>query len=388
MDSAMTVPRAFALLAVLSLAACKGDSITSRDPDAVFGNAQIAIQSFGVDLDGDGYRLDVRGIEEHVLPTSGEVDLRVPVGPARLTLRGVAENCVVAHDTVRTVTVDAETVAQVSFVVTCGGGEEHLAFASRRNGDINIFVQPEDGSSVVQITNSQWTDTDPVWSPHGNRLAFATQSPDSSTTYIRITTADGDSLGTIGWPGAHAAYPAWAPSTDRIAFVGNVTGNFELYTVNADGSGLTRLTTTPENEFRPAWSPDGAYLVYDRDVTDSVARDLFITDANGGVAERLSTGGRYNFNSAWSPDGERIAFMSQRDGNEEIYTVGVFSGALHRLTNSGASDGGPVWSADGRSVVFASNRTGTLNLFRVSLSGQTVQLTTGAADDFDPALSR
>src|SRR5690606_34153412 len=97
-------PLVFAL--AMLAAACKGDSITDRDPDSVFGNAIVSVKSFGVDLDPDGYVLDVRGIEQHELPAAGDVDLRVLIGPARLTIRDIASNCHLAGDSVRTITID------------------------------------------------------------------------------------------------------------------------------------------------------------------------------------------------------------------------------------------------------------------------------------------
>ena len=381
-------PLVFAL-AVLS-AACRGDSITDRDPDAVFGNATVSVKSFGVDVDPDGYVLDVRGIEQHELPAAGDVDLRVSIGPARLTIRDIASNCHLAGDSVRTITVDQSGIPRETFVVTCGGGSQHVAFTSLRNGNADIFIQEEGSTAELQLTTSLWRDTDPVWSPHGNRLAYATLSTDSATSLIHIVSATGDSLATIGDIGHHTDYPAWSPNDDRIAFASDVSGNYELYVSNVDGSGLVRLTDTPEDELRPAWSPDASQIVYDVNVADTlVKRDLFIMNADGSGVRQLFTDGRYNFHASWSPDGERIAFVSQRDGNEEVYVTTVDGSALVRLTMGGGSDGSPAWSADGKWVIFESQRTGVRNLFRRSLpDGETEMLTNSAFDDFDPAVSR
>jgi Tol biopolymer transport system component len=382
--------RWFVLLLAFVVAACKGESITDRDPDSVFGTAQVTVKSFGVDLDPDGYVLDVRGVEQHNLPSWGEVDLRVLAGPARLTLRGVAQNCYLAGDSTRTITVGAGSSTQAMFIVTCGSGSQHLAFASTRAGNTDIFVLKEGAASETQITSSLWRDTDPVWSPHSNRLAYATLSPDSATALITIVSAEGDSLATIGSPGTHTEYPAWAPSQDRLAFASDMSGNYELYVVNVNGSGLVRLTNTPENELRPAWSPDGTQLVYDVDVADtSVKRDLFIMNADGSGVRPVITGGKYNFHATWSPDGSSLAFVSQRDGNEEVYVTGVNHASLIRISSNGMDDGSPVWSADGKWVIFQSMRTGVLNVFRRALTGgETEMLTNSPFDDFDPAVSR
>lgn len=381
-------PLVFALAVLVS--ACKGESITDRDPDAVFGNATVSVKSFGVDLDPDGYVLDVRGIEQHELPSAGDVELRVSVGPARLTIRDIASNCHLAGDSVRTITVDHSGSPTETFVVTCGGGSQHVAFTSLRNGNADIFIKDEGSTTERQLTTSPWRDTDPVWAPHGNRLAYATLSTDSATSLIHVVSATGDSLATIGAAGHHSDYPAWSPHDDRIAFVSDSSGNYELYVSNVDGSGLVRLTNTPENELRPAWSPDASQIVYDVDVADTlIKRDLFIMNADGSGVRQLLTDGRYNFHASWSPDGEWIAFVSQRDGNEEIYVTTVDGSTVIRLTMGGGSDGSPVWSADGKWVIFESQRTGVRNLFRRSVpGGETEMLTNSAFEDFDPAVSR
>lgn len=390
-----TAVRCFLPTVALVSVACKGDSITDRDPDSVFGNATVSVVSFGVDVDPDGYVLDVRGIEQHDLPTSGEVDLRVVVGPASLTLRGIASNCHVVGDSVRTVDIQPESSVEETFILTCGGGNEHLAFASFRSGNGDIYIRKEGSTTDIQLTSSPWRDTDPVWSPDGNRLAYATLSTDSGTSafetsLIRIVSADGDSLATIGAMGKRTYYPAWAPSQDRIAYASNESGNFELYIANLDGTGAVKLTNTPDDELRPAWSPDGTRLVYDVGVADTtIKRDLFIINADGTGARQLATGGRYNFHASWSPDGQQIAFVSQRDGNEEVYLTKVDGSAILRLTFNGTTDGSPVWSADGKWVIFESDRSGPRAVFRRPLpEGPVEMLTTPGFEDFDPAVSR
>lgn len=379
-----------ALPTALVAGACKGESITDRDPDAVFGTAVVEVRTYGVDLDPDGYTVDVRGLEQHNVPSAGQVDLRVLAGPARLTLSGLAPNCHLAGEPERVVHVDPAVQAKATYVVTCGSGSQHLVFGSTRNGQTDLFVMHDGSSTPVQITNDLWRDSDPVWSPDGTRIAYATLSPDSNTSQVAIVDLDGNRVATIGATGSHAEYPAWSPSDDRIAFVSDETGNFELYVMSADGSTITQLTNTPEDELRPAWSPDGARLIYDVDVADTtLKRDLFIINADGSGKHQLATGGEYNFHAAWSPEGDRIAFVSQRDGNEEIYLVQSDGSGLQRLTTNGAGDASPSWTADGKSIIFASRRTGFFNLYRRMVPGsETLTVTNNDFEDIDPAISR
>jgi Tol biopolymer transport system component len=377
-----------ALIALIA-AGCKGESITDRDPDAVFGMAVVQVSTYGVNLDPDGYMVDVRGLEQHNVPVSGQVDLRVLAGPARLTLSGVAPNCHLAGDPDLTVTIEPGTPTLASYVVTCGSGKQHVAFSSNRSGAADIFVLMEGTTDPVQVTSDPWSDTDPVWSPSGNRIAYATLSPDSATVQIAIVSIDGTRLATIGTPGSFTGYPAWSPRDDRLVFSSNVSGNTELYLMD-EGNSIVQLTHTPTNEFRPAWSPDGTQIVYDLGLPDTlVKRDLFIINADGTGHRHLDTGGKYNFNASWSPDGRWIAFISQRDGNEEIYATSLTDGTLIRLTSHGASDASPAWTADGKSIIFESRRSGFANLYRRALTGgETIQITSAGFDDIDPAVSR
>lgn len=377
------------LLALLAPIACKGEGITGN-PEELFGNLHVQAQSFGVNLDGDGFTLNIRGAEDHSLPAAGERTLNLLAGPALLTINDIADNCHLWGPSSRTVTIAPNSTVQESFTVTCGGGAQHTAFASTRNGNADIFVREEGTGHVTQLTTSAWQDTDPVWSPTGDRIAFASRSTDSVTSYLRIITASGDSVATIGTLGTAAGYPAWSPSQDRIAFTWTTDGQVDLYLVNADGSGLIRLTNTPEDEFRPAWSPDGTQLVYDRDVADTtVVRDLFLINADGSGARQFPTGGKYNFHASWSPDGKQIAFTSQRDGNEELYLADVAGGSVTRLTQNGGADGDPAWAADGHTIVFTSQRSGVKNLYRLFLpSLEVAPLATSQFHEFDAAISR
>src|SRR5881397_1585181 len=91
---------------------------------------------------------------------------------------------------------------------------------------------------------------------------------------------------------------------------------------------------------------------------------------------------------AFSPDGSRLAFVSTRDGQPEIYIMDADGTDAARLTNSPAADGGPAFTADGQSVVFHSNRTGHRQVFVQPItSSDAIQLTQEPADNWQPTVS-
>lgn len=379
-----------ALVAVLAAAACRGDPISVRDPDAVYGTARVSVTTFGVNPDPDGFTLDIRGAQQEHLPTNGEVSLSVLEGEARLTLHDVADNCTAVGTTDRSVAIVHGQETQIGWFVVCGGGGDKIVFGSTASGNGDIYVLDTGTGSEQQISSSPWRDSDPVWSPSGNRVAYATASPDSITGLIRIVSLAGDSLGTIGTVGSHTGYPAWSPREDRIAYVSDVTGNFELYTARIDGSDARRLTNTAEEEFRPAWSPDGDRILYDAGIAgDTTGRALYSIEYDGAGKHKVDVGGRYEFHAAYSPDGRQIAWASKRDSNIEVYVADRDGSNVRRLTNNGAEDGAPSWSADGMWIIFASNRGGTRHLYKMRPdgSGQT-PITSTAFDEYDPTVSR
>ena len=107
----------------------------------------------------------------------------------------------------------------------------------------------------------------------------------------------------------------------RIAFYSYRDGNAEIYAVNADGTGVVRLTDNEAADRFPAWSPDGGRIAFHSDRDGNY--DIFVMNADGTGVVRLTDDEAYDVYPAWSPDGGRIAFMSERDGNYDIYVMNV-----------------------------------------------------------------
>jgi TolB protein len=114
-------------------------------------------------------------------------------------------------------------------------------------------------------------------------------------------------------PAAHATFPG---PNGKIAFVSDRDGNREIYTVNRDGTGLKRLTNNPADDFAPAWSPDGHYLVFSRS-NQTPAPDVYIMNADG-TGQTYLWGG---FDPTWSADG---GWVTVADGDRRIVSVDAF----------------------------------------------------------------
>jgi len=144
----------------------------------------------------------------------------------------------------------------------------------------------------------------------------------------------------------------------------------DLYTLPISGGEAKPLLTGMAMETQPRYSPDGKQIAFhsNRDAKPAGApavrgADIYVMNADGSNVRRLTTspGGRNTGNRAWSPDGRQIAFNSNRDGQPGdiyIYVMSADGSAMRQLTHSIKPDGHPRWSPDGRQIVFHSNGDG------------------------------
>ena len=245
---------------------------------------------------------------------------------------------------------------------------QRIAFTVRLRGSDEIHVMNADGSGVTRLAYQSGLsfDQSPSWSPDSQRIAFVSFRDGNAEIYVMY--ADG-SVPTRLTDGSDNFSPAWSPDGQRIAFVSDRDGpyiayksaaNTEIYVMNVDGSGVTRLTDHDAGDGYPSWSPDGQRIAFtserDRSEGDG-SSDIYVMNADGSGVTRLTDFIAYS--PSWSPDGQRIAFVSNRDrGNSDIYVMNADGSGVTRLTDHDAADGSPSWSPDGQRIAFVSSRDG------------------------------
>ena len=157
--------------------------------------------------------------------------------------------------------------------------------------------------------------------------------------------------------GSIAASSAKAPW--RIALTSNREGGLGMYSMNADGTGVLRLTRSPR-DYPGSWSPDGRKLVYgSANLAVGDKGEIYVMNADWSGKRRLTQDAEFDCCPSWSPDGRKILFTSARDGNDEIYVMNADGSGQRAISPSPSTQElGADWSPDGRTIAFASDRGG------------------------------
>ncbi len=169
----------------------------------------------------------------------------------------------------------------------------------------------------------------------------------------------------------------WSPDhTQRALLISdNYTSSMNLFVSDANGENLRQLTHTSGliNTF-PVWSPDGGRIAFVS--TRSGQQEIYVVDVQSGAERRLTYNPVSATNPVWSPDGQNIAFMSFAGGNRSIWIVNADGSQLYRLRTSTPEAISPAWSPDGQEIAFSTGYTSNSNIYTINVDGsQERQLT-------------
>jgi len=275
-------------------------------------------------------------------------------------------------------------------LAACGGSEEadpDLVFVSTRDGDYAVYAVSTGGGNEQRLTDAEvdpstpqglFFQTEPAWSPDGSTIAFASKR--SGTFDLYAMNADGSGTRRLTSTKDDDGQPTWSPDGERIAFTRGASGR--IFVMGADGSGARRLTGEEVEENEPAWSPDGRWVAYSRKVPGSSVRELWLVRPDGSQRRRLTKLGGVAQAPAWSPDGRRIVFSaSVANTRFDIYAVGA-DGKDVRLVTSGDDSFEPSWSPDGTTIAFSAG--GAISAIDVE-TGERQVLTDPDNNDSSPA---
>jgi len=224
---------------------------------------------------------------------------------------------------------------------------------------------------------------------------WAEVSPFASTAQSEIYLVDADGARqtrlTIS-RGANDGSPAFSAGGAFIVFTRSrsIAGRDavgDVFRMAADGSDVTRLTRASLWYLGPIPSPDGQSVGVTFFRQDTRRWTIGLLPATGGDPRLLTDGQSNDILDGFSSDGTRVLFHSDREGEHQIYTIGVNGSGRTRLTSLAANWGGS-WSLDGRTIAFNSNRTGRLQIYTMSPDGSNQRrLITSSSDDWLPSWS-
>jgi len=354
---------------------------------AIVGSVEVTTSTTGTNLDPDGYTLNVEG----ELPVAIGINQMLTVndvaaGDRTVELTGLASNCSVSGQNLRTVTVTEGGTVSTTFDVTCVVKlDNQIVFDTDRDGNTEIYVMNPDGSGVQRLTTNAARDAEPFVSPDGTKILFV--SDRDGDNEIFVMNSDGTNQMALTSNPASDTEPAWSPDGTQIVFSSDRNGDSEVFVMNADGSAQTAITSAVGRDGLAQFSPDGTKIVFTSERGGDL--DIWIMNTDGSSVTQLTNAPGLDFAPAWSPDGSQIAFTSERDGNREIYVMTSSGSGQTRLTNDPASDLAPQWSPDGSQIAFSSSRDGDSEVYVMTSSGMgQTNITNNAATDFEVSWSR
>jgi Tol biopolymer transport system component len=230
-----------------------------------------------------------------------------------------------------------------------------IAFKSRRDGNNELYVTNADGSEQTRLTDSfHVSEGQPAWSPDGTRLLYRQTADNPVVQNADIWQIDVNPAAPNARPVLRRTgderYPSWSPDGRKIAFRGDTdlvdhSGDEEIYVMNADGTGIVRLTHNAVFDSAPVFSPDGSEIVFEsaRDSGNALALDVYLMKADGSDVRRLTADPAHDEGPVFSPDGTKILFTSERGGSSDIYVMNADGSGVRRLTDDPARDESPDW---------------------------------------------
>jgi eukaryotic-like serine/threonine-protein kinase len=226
-------------------------------------------------------------------------------------------------------------------------------------------------ATFTQLTDQAGEEIFPSISPDGRMVVYAARPSGNWDVFVQSVSGR-NAINLTKDSTADDTQPAFSPDGQRIAFRSNREGG-GIFVMGVLGDSIVRLC---DEGYRPAWSPDGAEIAYETELWEfadgrSTISPLWVVNLETRQKRKIFDGDAVQ--PAWSPHGSRIAYWAVvgASGQRDLYTIPAAGGPPVRVTEDKALDWDPVWSPDGRFLYFISDRDGNMNVWRVPIDEST-----------------
>jgi Tol biopolymer transport system component/DNA-binding winged helix-turn-helix (wHTH) protein len=249
--------------------------------------------------------------------------------------------------------------------------------------------------TFTQLTDEPGQELDPSLPPDGKSVIYAGRASGNWDIYfLRVNGKNPVNLTRESI--ADDTQPVFSPDGEQIAFRSERDGG-GIFVMGATGENVKRIT---DFGYNPAWSPDGREIAFASTIAEPESRlssqtQLFTVNITTGERRPVTPQTGIAAQPHWSPHGYRIAYWAQVQGRVNVWTIPAGGGDAVRVTNDASVDWNPVWSPDGAYLYFASDRGGSMNLWRVQMNeksgkvlGEIAPVTTPSTYAADISFSR